>query len=67
MLLSENNDDRCKVEQTVKICTSNNELDEALKQNYETIIGVISLTCPDALFEGIYSYLQMIKDEELLK
>jgi hypothetical protein len=48
-------------------CRPNNDSDEALKQNYATLIGVISLTCPDALFEGIYNYLQMIKDDELLK
>jgi hypothetical protein len=45
---------------------SNNDSDEALKQNYATLIGVISLTCPDALFEGICKYLQMIKDDNLL-
>jgi hypothetical protein len=31
------------------------------------LIGVISLTCHDALFEGIFEYLQMFKDDELLK
>jgi hypothetical protein len=51
----------------VNRCRSNNDSNESLKQNYTTLIGVISLTCPDALFEGIYNYLQMIKDDELLK
>jgi hypothetical protein len=67
MLYTENNDDGYKVEQIAKRCRSNNNSDEALKQNYATPIGVISLTCPDALFEGICNYLQMIKDDELLK
>jgi hypothetical protein len=67
MLITDNNDDGCKVEQIAKRCRSNNDFDEILKQNYVTLIGVISLTWPDALFEGICSYLQMIKDDELLK
>jgi hypothetical protein len=67
MLVTDNNDDGCKVEQIAKRCRSNNDSDEALKQNYATLIGVISLMCPEALFEGISNYLQMIKDNELLK
>jgi hypothetical protein len=67
MLVTDNNDDGCEVKQIVKRCRSNNDSDEILKQNYATLIGVISLTCPDALFEGICNYLQMIKDDELLK
>jgi hypothetical protein len=67
MLVTDNNDDGCEVEQIAKRCRSNNDSDEAFKQNYVTPIGVISLTCPDALFEGICNYLQMIKDDELLK
>jgi hypothetical protein len=67
MLVIDNNDDGCEVKQIVKRCRSNNDSDESLKQNYATLIGVISLTCPDALFEGICNYLQMIKDDELLK
>jgi hypothetical protein len=67
MLHTDNNDDGCKVEQIAKRSRSNNDSDEALKQNYATLIGVISLTCPDALFEGICNYLQIIKDDELLK
>jgi hypothetical protein len=43
---------------------SNNDSDESLKQNYATLIGFISLMFPDALFEGICNYLQMIKDDE---
>jgi hypothetical protein len=50
-----------------KGCRSNNDSDQPLKQNYATLIGVISLTCPGALFEGIYNYVQMIKDDELFK
>jgi hypothetical protein len=64
MLLTENNDDGCNVEQNAKRCRSNNDSDEALKQNYATLIDVISLTCLHALFEGICNYLQMIKDDE---
>jgi hypothetical protein len=67
MLVTDNNDDGCEVEQIAKRCRSNNDSDAALKQNYTTLIGVISLTCPDTLFEGICNYLQMIKDDELLK
>jgi hypothetical protein len=67
MLVTDNNDDGCEVEQIAKRYRSNNDSDESLKQNYATLIGVISLTCPDALFEGICNYLQMIKDDELLK
>jgi hypothetical protein len=67
MLLTEDNFYGCEVEQIAQRCRSNNNSDEALKQNYTTLIGVISLTCPDALFEGICNYLQMIKDEEFLK
>jgi hypothetical protein len=67
MLVNDNKDDGCEVEQIAKRCRSNNDYDEALKQNYATLIGVISLTCPNALFEGICNYLQMIKNDELLK
>jgi hypothetical protein len=67
ILLSEDNFDGCEVEHIVNRSMSINDSDEALKQNYATLIGVISLTCPDALFEGICNYLQMIKDDELLK
>jgi hypothetical protein len=44
MLITDNNDDGCKVEQIAKRCRSNNDFDEILKQNYVTLIGVISLT-----------------------
>jgi hypothetical protein len=67
VLLNEDNFDGCEVEHIVNRCWSNNDSNEALKQNYATLIGVINLTCPDALFEGICNYLQMIKDDELLK
>jgi hypothetical protein len=67
MLLTEKNDDGCKLEKIAMRCRSNNDSDEALKQNYATLIGVISLTCPDALLDGICNYLQMVKDDELLK
>jgi hypothetical protein len=67
MLLTGDNMDGCEVEHNVNRCRSNNNSDEALKQNYATLIDVISLTCPDALFERICNYLQMIKDDELLK
>jgi hypothetical protein len=67
MLVTDNTDDGCEVEQITKRCRSNNDSDEPLKQNYVTLIGVISLTCPIALFEGIYNYLQTIKEDELLK
>jgi hypothetical protein len=53
MLVTENNDDGCEVEQIAKRCSSNNDFDQPLKQNYATLIGVISLTCHDALFEEI--------------
>jgi hypothetical protein len=66
MLLTEDNFDGCEVEQIVNRCRWHNDSDEVLKQNYATLIGVISLTCPDALFEGICNYLQKIKDDELL-
>jgi hypothetical protein len=67
MLVTNNNDDGCEVEHIVKRCRPNNDSDQPLKQNYITLIGVISLTCPDALFEGICNYLQMIKDDEFFK
>jgi hypothetical protein len=67
MLVTNNNNDGCEVEHIAKRCRLNNDFDQSLKQNYATLIGVISLMCPDALFEGIYNYLQMIKDDELLK
>jgi hypothetical protein len=67
MLVTYNNDDGCEVKKITKRCRSNNDFDEAFKQNYATLIRVISLMCPDALFEGICNYLQMIKDDELLK
>jgi hypothetical protein len=67
MLVTDNNDDGCKVEQIAKRSRSNNDSDESLTQNYATLIGIISLMCPDALFEGICNYLQMMKDDELLK
>jgi hypothetical protein len=57
MLDIDNNDDGCEVEQITKRCRSNNNSEEALKENYATLIGVINLTCPDALFEGICKYL----------
>jgi hypothetical protein len=33
--------------------TDDNDSDQSLKQNYEIVIGVNGLTCPDTLFEGI--------------
>jgi hypothetical protein len=36
MLLTDNNDDECEVEHIVNRCMSNNDSDEALKQNYAT-------------------------------
>jgi hypothetical protein len=67
MLVTDNNDDGCEVEQIAKRSRLNNDSDESLTQNYATLIGIISLMCPDALFEGICNYLQMMKDDELLK
>jgi hypothetical protein len=67
MLVTDNNDDGCEVEQIAKRSRSNNDSDESLTQNYATLIGIISLMCPDALFEGICNYLQMMKVDELLK
>jgi hypothetical protein len=64
MLVTDNNDDRCEVEHIVKRYRPNNDSDQSLKWNYTTLISVISLTCSDALFEGIYNYLQTIKDYE---
>jgi hypothetical protein len=67
MLVVDNNDDGCEVEHIAKRCRSNNDSDEPLKRNYATLIGVISLTFPDALFERLYNYIQMIKDDEFVK
>jgi hypothetical protein len=67
MLVTDNNDDGCEVEQIAKRSRLNNDSDESLTQNYATLIGIISLMCPDALFEGICNYLQMMKVDELLK
>jgi hypothetical protein len=50
MLVTDNNNDGCEVEQLVKTCRSNNDSDQLLKQNYEIVIGVIILMCLDALF-----------------
>jgi hypothetical protein len=57
MLVSDNNYDGCEVEHIVKRCRSNNDFDEEVSQNYATLIGVISLTCCDVLFDGICNYL----------
>jgi hypothetical protein len=67
ILVTDNNDDGCKVEHIVKRCRSTNDSDEEVSQNYATLIGVISLTCPDALFDRICNYLQMINDDEFVK
>jgi hypothetical protein len=67
MLVIDNNDNGCEVEQLAKRCRLSNNSDQSLKQNYETVIGVMGLTCPDTLFEGICNYLQTIEDDELLK
>jgi hypothetical protein len=53
MLVTDNNDDEYEVEQLAKRCRLNNDSNQSLKQNYATLIGVINLTCHDALFEGI--------------
>jgi hypothetical protein len=50
MLVTDNNNDGCEVEQLVKTCRSKNDSDQLLKQNYEIVIGVIILMCLDALF-----------------
>jgi hypothetical protein len=50
MLVTDNNNDGCEVEQLVKTCRSNNDSDQLLKRNYEIVIGVIILMCLDALF-----------------
>jgi hypothetical protein len=57
MLVTDNNDNGCEVDQLAKRYRSNNDSDQSLKWSYETVIGVIGLTCPNALFEGIYTYL----------
>jgi hypothetical protein len=67
MLVTDNNNDGCEVEHIVKRYRSNNDSDEEVSQNYTTLIGVISLTCSDALFDGICIYLQMINDDEFVK
>jgi hypothetical protein len=67
MLVTDNNDDGCEVEHIVKRSRSNNDSDGEVSQNYATLIGVISLTCSDSLFDGIYNYLQMVNDDEFVK
>jgi hypothetical protein len=67
MLVTDNNDDGCKVEHIINRCKLNNDSDEEVPQNYATLIGVISLTCFDALFDGICNYLQMINDDKFVK
>jgi hypothetical protein len=57
MLVIDNNDDGCEVEHIVKRCRLNNDFDEEVSQNYTTLIGVISLTFRDVLFDGICNYL----------
>jgi hypothetical protein len=47
MLVTNNNNDGCEVEHIAKRCRLNNDFDQSLKQNYATLIGVISLMCPD--------------------
>jgi hypothetical protein len=54
-------------EHIVKRSRSNNDSDGEVSQNYATLIGVISLTCSDSLFDGIYNYLQMVNDDEFVK
>jgi hypothetical protein len=53
ILVTDNNDNGCEVVHLAKKYRSNNDSDQSLKQNYETMIGVIGLTSPDALFEEI--------------
>jgi hypothetical protein len=67
MLVTDKNNDGCEVEHIVKRCRSNNDSDEEVSQNYAMLIGVISLTCPDTLFDGICNYLQTINDDEFVK
>jgi hypothetical protein len=67
MLVTDNNNDGYEAEHIVKRCRPNNDSYRPLKWNYATLIGVISLTCPGALFEWIYNYLQTIKDDKFLK
>jgi hypothetical protein len=67
MLVTDNNNEGCEVVHIAKRCRSNNDFDEPLKRNYSMLIGVINLTCLDALFEGICSYLQTMKDDKFVK
>jgi hypothetical protein len=67
ILVTDNNDDGCEFEHIVKRCRSNNNSNEEVSQNYATLIGVINLTCPDTLFDGIYNYLQTINIDEFMK
>jgi hypothetical protein len=50
-----------------KRCCLHNDIDQPLKENYDTTISVVSLTYDDALFQEICNYLQTVEDAEFLK
>jgi hypothetical protein len=60
-------DNGCEVEHPMEQCCLHNDIDQSLKENYDTMISVVSLTCGDALFQGICNYLQTVEDAEFLK
>jgi hypothetical protein len=67
MVVTLDNDNGCEVEQPTKRCCLYSDIDQSLKENYDTVISVVSLTCGDALFQGICNYLQIVEDAEFLK
>jgi hypothetical protein len=67
MVVTLDNDNGCEVELPMKRCFLHNDIDQSLKENYDTMISVVSLTCGDVLFQGICNYLQIVEDAEFLK
>jgi hypothetical protein len=43
------------------------DIAHSIKENYDTVINIVGLTCGDALFQGICNYIQTIEDAEFLK
>jgi hypothetical protein len=66
MVVTPNNDDGFDVYRPVKRSRSHKDIDHSIEETYDTVISVVGLTCCDALFQGIYNYLQTIEDADFL-
>jgi hypothetical protein len=61
MVVTLDNGNGCEVEQPTKLCCLHNDIEQSLKENYDIVISVISLSCGDAFFQGICNYLQTVR------